>query len=110
MNGGTYKEVGGDYTLPAATSAALGGIKVGYAAAGKTYPVQLDADSKAYVEVPWTDTNTTYDLAGTTAPGLLRQLTGSTTTFMRADGTWATPPNTTYSVCHPVSERAYVCC
>ena len=88
----------GDYTLPAATSSALGGIKTGYTAAGKKYPVQLDTDSKAYVEVQWTDTNTTYDLASTTAPGLLRQLTGSTTTFMRADGTWATPPNTTYSV------------
>lgn len=88
----------GDYTLPAATSPALGGIKTGYTAAGKKYPVQLDADSKAYVEVPWTDTNTTYNLASTTAPGLLRQLTGSTTAFMRADGTWATPPNTTYSV------------
>lgn len=98
MDDGTYKVVGGDYTLTAATSTALGGIKTGYTAADKKYPVQLNADSKAYVEVPWTDTNTTYDLASTTAPGLLRQLTGSTTTFMRADGTWATPPNTTYSV------------
>lgn len=44
-----------------------------------------------------TDTNTTYSLASTSANGLLRQLSGSTSQFMRGDGTWATPPNTTYS-------------
>ena len=44
-----------------------------------------------------TDTNTTYNLATTSANGLLRQLSGSTSQFMRGDGTWATPPNTTYS-------------
>lgn len=48
--------------------------------------------------IPAQDTNTTYGLASTTANGLLRQLTGSTSAYMRADGTWATPPNTTYSV------------
>lgn len=44
-----------------------------------------------------TNTDTTYDLASTTANGLLRKLSGSTSQFMRGDGTWATPPNTTYS-------------
>ena len=68
---GTYKEVGGDYQLPAATSAALGGIKIGYVASEKNYPVQLDGSDKAYVNVPWTDTNTTYDLATTSANGLM---------------------------------------
>jgi len=51
---------GGTYTLPAATSSALGGIKIGYTANAKNYPVQLDASNKAYVNVPWTDANTTY--------------------------------------------------
>ena len=44
------------YTLPAATSAALGGIKVGYTNSGKNYKVQLDGSNNAYVNVPWTDT------------------------------------------------------
>ena len=45
---------GGGYVLPAATSAALGGIKVGYTQTGKYYPVLLDENGNAYVYVPWT--------------------------------------------------------
>lgn len=51
-----------NYVLPLATAATRGGIKVGYAANGRNYPVQMDGE-KAYVNVPWTDTNTTYDLS-----------------------------------------------
>ena len=51
-----------NYFLPLATASLRGGIQVGYAANGKNYPVQLSGD-KAYVNVPWTDTNTTYDLS-----------------------------------------------
>lgn len=51
-----------NYFLPLATAATRGGIKVGYAANGRNYPVQMDGE-KAYVNVPWTDTNTTYDLS-----------------------------------------------
>ena len=47
--------------------------------------------------IPGQDTNTTYGLSSTSANGLLRQLDGSTSHYMRGDGTWATPPNTTYS-------------
>ena len=68
---GTYKEVGGDYQLPSATDSVLGGIKIGYVASEKNYPVQLDGSDKAYVNVPWTDTNTTYDLATQSANGLM---------------------------------------
>jgi len=63
---------GSSYTLPAATSSALGGVKLGYTANAKNYPVQLDASNKAYVNVPWANTNTTYsagsglDLSSTT--------------------------------------------
>ena len=45
---------GGGYVLPAATAAALGGIKVGYTQTGKYYPVLLDENGNAYVYVPWT--------------------------------------------------------
>lgn len=51
-----------DYSLPLAANGTRGGIQVGYAANGRNYPVQLSGE-KAYVNVPWTDTNTTYDLS-----------------------------------------------
>lgn len=128
-------------TYAKASSTTLGLVMIGYAENGKNYPVELDGSGKMFVNVPWTDTNTTYGvvgangstglvkngsavtnasgytacpivggvpyykdtnttygLASTTANGLLRQLNGSTSNFMRGDGTWATPPNTTYAV------------
>lgn len=51
-----------EFSLKAASADSLGGIKIGYTATGKNYPVQLDANSKAYVNVPWTDTDTKYTL------------------------------------------------
>lgn len=50
------------YTLPKATASALGGIMIGYSANGKNYPVVLDSSGKAYVNVPWTDSDTKYTL------------------------------------------------
>ena len=47
-----------NYSLPLAANGTRGGIQVGYAANGRNYPVQLSGE-KAYVNVPWTDTNTT---------------------------------------------------
>jgi hypothetical protein len=46
---------GGTYTLPAASSSALGGIKTGYTQSGQNYPVALDANNAAYVNVPFTN-------------------------------------------------------
>lgn len=44
-----------EFSLKAASADSLGGIKIGYTATGKNYPVQLDANSKAYVNIPWVD-------------------------------------------------------
>lgn len=138
------------YTLPVATSSALGGVRIGFPESGKNYPVELNDSNQMFVTVPWTDTNTTYTLssfgitataaelnkldgvtattaeinyldgvtsaiqtqlngkaasshshsnATTSAAGFLPKLGGGTTNFLRADGTWAKPPdtNTTYS-------------
>lgn len=52
-----------NYSLPTASSTTKGGITLGYSQSGKNYPVALDSNGKAYVNVPWTDTNTTYDLS-----------------------------------------------
>ena len=49
--------------LPVATSSVLGGIKLGYAHANTKYPVALDTNNKAYVDVPYTD----FDNAATRA-------------------------------------------
>ena len=46
------------YELPTATDSVLGGVKIGYTESDKNYAVQLDDNNKAYVNVPWTDTNT----------------------------------------------------
>lgn len=52
-----------NYTLPTASASVLGGILIGYGTSGCNYAVLLDGSGKAYVNVPWTDTNTTYDLS-----------------------------------------------
>lgn len=85
-------------TYSQATSSTLGLVKIGYPESGKNYPVELNSSGQMYVNVPWTDNNTTYGLATTSANGLLKQLSGNTSQYMRGDGTWATPPNTTYSL------------
>lgn len=90
--------VGTSPTYGQATSSTLGLVKIGYPESGKNYPVELNSSGQMYVNVPWTDNNTTYGLATTGANGLLKQLSGNTSQYMRGDGTWATPPNTTYSL------------
>jgi hypothetical protein len=85
-------------TYSQATFSTLGLVKIGYPESGKNYPVELNSSGQMYVNVPWTDNNTTYGLATTSANGLLKQLSGNTSQYMRGDGTWATPPNTTYSL------------
>lgn len=90
--------------VPAASNDNIGGIKTGYTQNGKNYPVTLDENKKAYVNVPWTDNNTTYEVmtpatANTAGKaGLVpAPKAGDQGRFLQASGGWGTPANTTYS-------------
>ena len=91
-------------TYAQATSDNLGLVKIGYSANGKNYPVVLDGSGKMYVNVPWTDTNTTYSNMGAATSstagkaGLVpAPAAGKQASFLRGDGTWVVPTNTTYA-------------
>lgn len=135
-------------TYNEATADTLGLVKIGYASNGKNYPVKLDSSGKMYVNVPWTDTNTTYGVVGANgSTGLVKNgstvtsasdytacpivggipyykdtnttyanmkaatasaagaaglvpapAAGKQTSFLRGDGTWVVPTNTTYGL------------
>lgn len=104
------------YTLPVATASVLGGVKS--ATTGTTperdYSVEINADGTMKVNVPWTDANTTYNVASQSADGLMSSSdktkldnlieipTGGTTGQVlkkTADGVaWQNDNNTTYSL------------
>lgn len=135
-------------TYNQATADTLGLVKIGYTSSGKNYAVSLDANGKMYVNVPWTDTNTTYGVVGANgSTGLVKNgstvtsasgytacpivsgvpyykdtnttyanmkaatasaagaaglvpapAAGKQTSFLRGDGTWVVPTNTTYGL------------
>lgn len=60
------------FTPPTSSATVLGGIKVGYTTSGKNYKVQLDSSGNAYVNVPWTDNDTTYSQATSDNLGLVK--------------------------------------
>tara|TARA_R110002020_G_scaffold105974_3_gene246998 strand:- start:26458 stop:27705 length:1248 start_codon:yes stop_codon:yes gene_type:complete len=70
-----------NYSLPLATSSALGGVKIGFTESGKNYPVEL-LNEQMFVNVPWTDTNTTYSVGD----GGLTQKNFTTTLKTKLDG------------------------
>jgi hypothetical protein len=93
------------FTPPTSSATVLGGIKVGYTTSGKNYKVQLDSSGNAYVNVPWTDTNTTYTNMGAATASVAGKAglvpapaAGKQTSFLRGDGTWVVPTNTTYGL------------
>lgn len=93
-----------DTTYSAATSTALGLVKVGYTESGRNYPVELDADDKMFVNVPWTDTDTTYSVftgATTTASGTTGLVpaptTGQSTRYLCSNGEWSVPQGSIYN-------------
>lgn len=60
------------FTPPTSSATVLGGIKVGYTTSGKNYKLQVDASGNAFVNVPWTDNNTTYNQATADTLGLVK--------------------------------------
>lgn len=135
-------------TYAKANTSTLGLVMIGYAENGKNYPVELDGSGKMFVNVPWTDTNTTYSVVGANgSTGLVKNgstvtsasgytacpiisgvpyykdtnttyanmkaatasaagaaglvpapAAGEQTSFLRGDGTWVVPTNTTYGL------------
>lgn len=135
-------------TYAKASTSTLGLVMIGYAENGKNYPVELDGSGKMFVNVPWTDTNTTYSVVGANGTtGLVKNgsavtsasgytacpiisgvpyykdtnttyanmkaatasaagaaglvpapAAGKQTSFLRGDGTWVVPTNTTYGL------------
>lgn len=99
-----------NYTLPAATSLALGGIELFSdtvqtvaantvtATASRTYGIQVNSAGQAVVNVPWTDTNsggTVTSVGGTgTVAGLSLSGTVTTSGNLTLSGTLSTPIST----------------
>ena len=76
------------YSLPAGSSSTRGGFKIGYTESGKNYPVEVSSE-KMYVNVPWTDNNTTYSVGD----GGLTQKNFTTTLKTKLDGIAASANN-----------------
>lgn len=81
----TISASGSSYSLPLASNSTRGGIKLSSstwggtpngitATSGRTYAVQINSSEQAVVNVPWTDTNTTYSEATTSTSGLMSSL------------------------------------
>ena len=79
-----------NYSLPAGSSSTRGGFKIGYSQSGKNYPIVVSSE-KMYVNVPWTDTNTTYSVGD----GGLTQKNFTTTLKSKLDGIAAGATNVT---------------
>ena len=101
---------GTTFNLDQATSSERGGIKIGFPKSDKNYPVALNENGQAYVNVPWTDTNTVYTHPSYTSrsSGLYKITVDSTghvsaaTAVSKSDitalGIPGSDTNTTYSI------------
>lgn len=89
------------YTLPTASTSQLGGVKIGSNISISDGAISIDKDNvtKALGYTPPTK-NTTYEKVDKSSDGLCPKLPNETTTtkYLRQDGAWAVPPNTTYEV------------
>ncbi len=89
------------YTLPTASTSQLGGVKIGSNISISDGAISIDKDNvtNALGYTPPTK-NTTYEKVDKSSDGLCPKLPNETTTtkYLRQDGAWEVPPNTTYEV------------
>lgn len=86
-------------TYGQATSSTLGLVKIGYPESGKNYPVELNSSGQMYVNVPWTDSNTTYSAgAGLSLSGTVFSLGKATPTTLGGVKVSSTEINTISTV------------
>ena len=99
-----WRDLNVNSILAAATTTALGGIKVqsintnavtpntDAESSGRHYGVRIDTNELAYVNVPWQDTWIAWAGATTTADGISGYMPGATIAdrlkYLRGDGTW----------------------
>lgn len=88
------------YTHPSYTAKSSGFYKVTVDSSGHVSGTAAVAKGDITgLGIPAQDT--TYGVVSTSADGLAPKRDGSTTKFLRADGTWATPPDTDTKYTHP---------
>lgn len=83
-----FLNITGNWEKPkvsAATGDTYGGIKIGYSSKGKNYAVQIGTDGKAFVNVPWVNTDTQYTLPSATTTALGGIKLGSTVSGVDPD-------------------------
>lgn len=94
-----------------ATSTTLGLVKIGYPESGKNYPVELNSSNQMYVNVPWTDSSTTYSagaglsLSGTTFS--LRKATSTTLGGVKVSNTEINTISTVAATIFGTQNRIY---
>ena len=71
---------------------------IGYTENAKNYPVELDENGKMFVNVPWTDTNTTYNVATQSANGLMSSADKTKLDGIAANANNYTLPNASASI------------
>ena len=88
------------YTLPIASSTILGGVKSSTTGttSGRDYNVEINSDGTMKVNVPWVDTNTTYNVATETANGLMSSTDKSKLDNIADNANNYTLPNASASV------------